>query len=653
MVDVADLERGRRQPAAPADVEQREETGEPWTPLQARYDDDAHVLRAWLPHFSQFGLGEGLTPSGDQLPNVEAFTADILSGGASASVPFETPAGLGGLKPNLGLSYSSVTMDDLYLAGGDNAMTAQAGAGGFGWNLGGLSYIVRTDGKGDDDTLDGDKTFALVLNGERMAVTFVDAHWHTNPEIFAQISWAGRVLSETRDYAGWTVTTVDGVRYDFGDAFAYAGFRQDSATAYALANTNGNETFRQGRRWYLRQVTDPHGNSMEYHYKTERAYKTCQVESNWVSNGWNWYTSSVDPLEITWSGNPGQGVDYKLRALFVYSTTARTDTQVENWAPGSCNAAYAAQPLVGLWNRLSGLVVQVKDLSGNWQQLRSYDLVQGSQTFNAPTAKQRPYLSSVSARGQGGGLLRKYSFTYAFSNLNQVWLTKADNGWGGSVTYSYEDYRVSCAATVCNDRNLRYAISTTVAYDGPSGWPRNSVQTNYFYGADNAGSEGGAVADDRGFLGFKLVEITHTEVNSPTVVLQREEVRSYEDGAGASRDNPDPRHGKIKERKILDAAGNVLQVTSYDWQAYWFLNGAWSETPTGTSWRMNNGRAEYPPTWIRLESETVTQGPLNTAGVPVNSSVYAYAQAQQNNTQYGNRTHVRPSMSTVCSSGGP
>ena len=39
-----------------------------------------------------------------------------------------------------------------------------------------------------------------------------------------------------------------------------------------------------------------------------------------------------------------------------------------------------------------------------------------------------------------------------------------------------------------------------------------------------------------------------------------------------------------KERKILDAAGNVLQVTAYAWQAYWFLDGAWSETPSGTSW---------------------------------------------------------------------
>ncbi len=184
VVDVAELSAAGVNPRR-LQVWTREETGEPWAPLHARDDADAHVLRAGLPHSSQFGLGEGLTPSGDQLPSVEAFTADILSGGAGASVPFETPAGLGGLKPNLGLSYSSVTMDDLYLTGSDNAMTAQAGAGGFGWNLGGLSYIVRTDGKGDDDTLDGDKTFALVLNGARMAVTFVDEHWHTNPEIFA------------------------------------------------------------------------------------------------------------------------------------------------------------------------------------------------------------------------------------------------------------------------------------------------------------------------------------------------------------------------------------------------------------------------------------------------------------------------------------
>jgi hypothetical protein len=192
---------------------------------------------------------------------------------------------------------------------------------------------------------------------------------------------------------------------------------------------------------------------------------------------------------------------------------------------------------------------------------------------------------------------------------------------------------------------FRYPVATTTAYDAPAdapaGAPRNSVQTSYSYGPVNSpGSEGGAVANDGGFLGFKEVTILHYDRNSTTNLLQKEVVLSYQDGAQASRDNPDPRQGNIKQHTVYAGDGStVLQVQQYDWQSYWYVNGAWSDTPATTSWRLNNGEAQYPPTWTRLNAETVTLGALGT-GAPSTQRFYAYTPLRQNNYQYGNRTHV-------------
>lgn len=539
----------------------REETGDAWSSLHARYDEDAQVLRAWLPHFSQFGLGEGMAPSGDLLPSTGAFTVDALNGGAEAAIPIDATVGLGGLRPDLSLRYSSVLLDDLHRSGGLDQITAQASSVGLGWNLSGVSYIAALlpDSVLDDETANAAKRFALVLGGQRVEISYSGNQWQTNPALFAQIAWLDDTYGNSngvRDFYGWVVTTADGMRYEFGDAGPYDANKWDSANAYSLEQTSGGQSYRMTRRWYLRKVTDPSGNSMEGRYRTERRYKSCQVESSWVANGWNWYTSSVDPVDIYWSANSSAGQEATLRVHFTYASSARGDTLMANSAPGECTAGFATQPMLGVSNRLDKLDVQVKS-EGAWRTLRSYQFYQAEHPFTLRgRTVVRPYLVYVDERGKDGvQLLRRTSFSYTFSNINDVRLLWADNNWGGSVNYSYGAYSVSCSNSVCPYGKNRYPVAASVAYNGLSNQPRASVRTEYVYTQTvGAGGESGAVANDGGFLGFGAVEVTHFALNSsdPSTALQWELLASVSGstGADAGRDNPDPRRGRLARREV-------------------------------------------------------------------------------------------------------
>ena len=592
-----------------------------WTPVPTVYNEKQQRLQAWLPHFSQFGLGAGLQQSGDMLPSVKAFTVDQLNGGASVSIGIETPKGLGGLSPTLSLSYSSITMDDLFREAGSSEIEAQAGSAGIGWHLGGVSYIARTDTLYDNGVPDTDKKFALVLNGTRVSISFQDGLWRTNPEIFAKIIWpgansyTGNAQYQAHDYSPWTVWTGDGTKYEFGDAGTFPNaFSSVSPTGTALERTYGNQSFRVTKRWYLRKVTDTLGNTMEYNYQGEQGWETGCVDAGWVSAGQHWYTRAIDPNAIYWSG---QGSGYTMRALLSY--TSRTDTYVLGDATNDCK-----QPLYGSNNRLTAVTVQV--YSGtSWQTLRSYSLGQGTWGFGGN--KNRLYLNNLDQLGKNGTLLQRYNFTYDFYNPNHVLLNAASTNFGGSVTYGYNGVRASCSNSTCPHSMNRYAVTQQISYDGLG----NYRAIHHYYGPSTVGDEWSAVGNDGGFMGYKEVQSKYYTANSLSTELRRERLLSYSSGAAADRDNPDPRRGKLLRRELWtqSTGGTLLQATDYDWKAYWLENSAWQTSATSASWKWVGSTVVYPITWIKLEKETTTTGSA------VDEKRYTYEGA------YGNQIQVQ------------
>ncbi|MBK8050284.1 MAG: hypothetical protein IPK16_26180 [Anaerolineales bacterium] len=620
----------------------RDRNDQPWREVPSRYDVEAQVLRAWLPHFTQVGLGQGLTV-GDTLPNVSAFTTDALTGAATVHIPIETPAGLGGLAPALSVSYSSIVMDDLYRTAGAGTAKTPTGPLGLGWSLNGVSYVERTGGSLDDDTPMPNKQFAVVLNGVRAGLNYVDGAWRTNPATFAQVAWQYDQAPNSADRGNWIITTTQGIRYEFGDVMTAIPltatntlpFSATSANATFLPQKTGGDTYRLNRRWYLRQATDRFGNQLAVHYRGEAAYERCNVEADWEQDGTNWYTSAIDPAEILWSG---QGGVYALRVRFTYDGADRSDAYTFGSGDNDCEQAF-----FGVRNRLTAVDVQYNDFStsNNWHTLRRY---QFGQSYTG-TSPNRLTLNQVEEVGSNGTVQWRDSFTYQVSNPNQIWLQSASNGAGGQVAYGYASYRVSCSNGTCQQGDLRRAVALATTYDGLG----NKSATQYTYGpANQAGAEWGVVSDDGSFLGYMEADVTHYDLVSASSTglggqLQYERLFSYTDGAGEARDNPDPRAGRQRRRQVWAnqgaASGPAMLTEETVVQAYWWEHGGWNEqTPVTTSWKMVNNDAVFPGAWIREEQRTTTQ--VDGSNTSVASQQYSYATAQQGNGQYGNRTHV-------------
>ena len=161
-----------------------------------------------------------------------------------------------------------------------------------------------------------------------------------------------------------------------------------------MERTNGGLTYRMAKRWYLRKVTDPLGNTMEFRYRGEMEWESGCVEDSWVERRKHWYTRTIDPSEILWSGNASQGITPKLRLLFTYRA-GREDIQVRGRSTSDC-----IQAMFGLNNQLTGVQVQVWDTAiGGWSTQRSYALSQNFQRFTRPDQESQ---AAPDSRRRGG-----------------------------------------------------------------------------------------------------------------------------------------------------------------------------------------------------------------------------------------------------------
>ncbi|MCB0116817.1 MAG: hypothetical protein KDD84_22115, partial [Caldilineaceae bacterium] len=146
----------------------RENDTDAWQLVLSEYMPEEVLIVAEVSHFSQWGLGDKLAISGLVMPTVNGFASDNHTGNATVRYPVETPEGLGGMGPNLGLSYSSGGTDDLENLVGIHNYNVQADWTGFGWHLDGLSYIARDFSKGN---------YYLVMDGVSTKINWAGNGW--------------------------------------------------------------------------------------------------------------------------------------------------------------------------------------------------------------------------------------------------------------------------------------------------------------------------------------------------------------------------------------------------------------------------------------------------------------------------------------------
>lgn len=104
-----------------------------WVPIAAALDTSARQLTAELPHFSEYAVEGDEEPAFFQ-PRVDASQVNLGAGTASFSYELDVPAGAGGMKLPLTLSYNSSIPNGMFHGpyGDDNSDTGWVGVG---WTL--------------------------------------------------------------------------------------------------------------------------------------------------------------------------------------------------------------------------------------------------------------------------------------------------------------------------------------------------------------------------------------------------------------------------------------------------------------------------------------------------------------------------------------
>lgn len=204
-------------------------------------------------------------------------------GGAVYSIPIIMPNGIGQMTPHIAITYNN-----------------QAGNGllGWGWNLSGLSSIVRTGQTlfhDNNETAVNFQDDRYVLDGKRLMLC--SGTYGGNGSVYkTEIDEMSKIVAYSEGYSGpsrFVVHKKDGTVWEYGCT-------NDSR----IEPQNSNDVV---LTWLVNRISDPDGNSMVFHY----------IENQ--SDG-EWY---INDIEYSLNGNAGVNTMYKVE--FVYDN--RTDSE--------------------------------------------------------------------------------------------------------------------------------------------------------------------------------------------------------------------------------------------------------------------------------------------------------------------------------------
>ena len=393
-------------------------------------DRDRGLITVQLDAPATLAVGnEGVKETGWVLTYDDA-KVDAFSGALSWQYDFPLPAGPGGVKPALALSYNSRRVDGL-------ASTSPSGQEGFGWELD--TPAIEWRGLSGKETLaEWDTSLMLKLNGVSVRVvptwqpyegwqyqtrcgnsypyvTEEEQHW--------QVHWVCNQPGVSgADY--WEVITQDGTRYRFGTTIA--------------------------SRWLVKEIHYAIGVTVNYTYTPLTRAQQCQVWAQAKPPGQGNCTGSSTSMqrevllqEMTYPG---------VRVRFGWDTRWNGNGPSESidWEQYQSWSIYALQGIT-LEQQVTGTVyIPVQ----HWQ-LTYGSVALGGSYPRAGRVLQR--LQSIALSGTQPISLPAYTFGYGlYTNKNgecnwgcdspSSWerqtynyprLTRIDNGYGAVMTADY------------------------------------------------------------------------------------------------------------------------------------------------------------------------------------------------------------------------
>lgn len=274
-VNLSDLVDPEWSAANPPVVSTRRNDKENWTAVESTFDAKTGVLSFATIHFSEYQV---TTEPQLWMLLYNPPGASPYNGAATYQYPIDLPPGIGGLAPDLTLSYSSRAADGMRRP----AMSQGFGAG---WALpqaqinngnAGNFYTDDGDGTGNNKNYDP-AAFALTLNGVNYYLNPLNTIGRYGtfkaigaPELYIEYVEDNDATNDTDNVSGefWRVRTPDGTTHTFGR----------SQGAEQVVWPMETQPFRNGGQhrnpkfapynWKLDSVVDVHGNRIEYVYET-------------------------------------------------------------------------------------------------------------------------------------------------------------------------------------------------------------------------------------------------------------------------------------------------------------------------------------------------------------------------------------------------
>ncbi len=466
-------------------------TAQEWEPLTTDVDQTAQTASAAVTHFSSYQLSDGSSPSSAFIPSLQGWQVNNYTGAATYAQTIDVPAGLGGLKPGLTLSYNSAATD----GSSGKHVPSQAGWVGKGWSLdnGSISLnIVKSDTR---NTVFG--AYTLVLNGQSYDLIGecpsgysciqgdpTTWQWHTTNEAFLKIkvipngtSTDCTVLGRGGCHDGstpytrykWQIWTKDGTRYDYAE---------DAFWGWNNCDIPGGRAYMETYKWQVSHVEDLRGNAIDYTYNRSSGWHP-QVGCSGVQGTIDF---NVWPATITWGGNAAQGVPARYQVVFD-SVGRENDMSYDNTAQNAIlGSPHETQKLLDIRvnsNSTNPYVAGSWGLASKYNFAYSYGLyaddtiiIRNPLSFNPDYKNPKLTLLSIQRVGSDNSLLPATTFTYTIgANRGQdvypngSWnrLTDVNNGLGGSIHFNYDNIGYVVGNRLF-DNNRR--VSSKVISDG-------------------------------------------------------------------------------------------------------------------------------------------------------------------------------------------
>ena len=455
----------------------RRSATDPWQEIPCVNDRERQVVTAELEHFSEYLANVAADQS--IVPTIDANQSNLQTGASSVSIPIKLPPGTNGLTPKLALSFSSAGSNGIISESHGSYEKAQGSWVGMGWSLD-VGHIELTDA--DNSKVRG----GLVLNGRsRQLIHTSNDQFKTQQESFLKIDKVDGGATHG-DY--FAVKSKDGTQFRFGYETANPDYsdssnfyRQSGSRQDGYSESSSDSCSRGGKTWKplefrynLDQIEDTSGNTVEITYQADEGTRT--VSTNCTDTTVH-YDRAVYPNEIHYSLNDAGG--YKRKVVFVTSdptTNARDDVPA--------NVRYYET------RRLERVETYVADAAGTWSLVRKYVFDYEYVTYASESNKKFLLLKRVSEFDRDGNALPSTSFDYTPQNgLTQYegWtnhstqkcpiplLTKVDNGYGGSVKYTYSAYDWAGNGGSSSRRTRQWVVNAKTTSDGLG----NSFVTTY------------------------------------------------------------------------------------------------------------------------------------------------------------------------------